>query len=33
MYEAGHTTKEIAIKYHMSDNAVSPRLIIAGIKM
>ena len=33
LYESGWTTKQIAEKYHMSDNAVSRRLKKAGVKM
>lgn len=33
LYESGWTTKQIAEKYDMSDNAVSRRLKAAGVKM
>lgn len=33
LYESGWTTKQIAEKYHMTDNAVSRRLKKAGTKM
>ena len=33
LYELGWTTKQLAERYHMSDNAVSRRLKKAGIRM
>ena len=33
LYESGWTTKQLAERYHISDNAVSRRLKKAGVKM